>query len=234
MTQASIALNDDIAEGTVGSAMPPGFRPAVKPPNGRRARSLAVVVALHILLGWALMSGLARNVIEMVKPPLETKVVVELPPLPEPPPPPPPKKVEPVVRETAPTPPPPTFVPQAEVTPPVTAPAIAAVSEPPKVEHRIEAPAPPAPVAPAGPARQDIGIACPKQVAPDMPRKALQEGTSGTVKAQIRVVNGTVAEVTILSGPKVFHAAVRNAMMQYQCSASGEVVASQTFEFNVE
>ena len=70
---------------------------------------------------------------------------------------------------------------------------------------------------------------------PEMPRKALQEGISGVVRAQARISGGAVQEVTILSGPRVYHAAVRAAMLKYQCNAtSGEVLATQEFEFKVE
>jgi protein TonB len=44
-----------------------------------------------------------------------------------------------------------------------------------------------------------------------------------------------VREVTILSGPRVFHAAVREAMMQYKCvSGSGEAIATQEFVFRID
>ena len=68
-----------------------------------------------------------------------------------------------------------------------------------------------------------------------MPRKALQDGTTGVVKAQALIRGGVVREVTVLSGPRVFHAAVRAAMMQYKCqSGEGDVVATQEFEFKVD
>jgi protein TonB len=68
-----------------------------------------------------------------------------------------------------------------------------------------------------------------------MPRKALQDGTQGVVKAQARVSDGAVKEVTILSGPRVFHAAVREAMLQYKCSQdSVEMIAVQEFNFKIE
>jgi protein TonB len=100
---------------------------------------------------------------------------------------------------------------------------------------------PPAPSAPApapvavGPKRSAIGVACPTQVAPEMPRKALQDGTEGVVKAQIHIKGNTIVDVTILSGPRVFHAAVKAAMMQYTCvTDGGEVIATQEFNFRVE
>jgi protein TonB len=44
-----------------------------------------------------------------------------------------------------------------------------------------------------------------------------------------------VQEVTILSGPRVFHAAVKSAIAQYKCVADGpEVLATQEFSFKLE
>lgn len=68
-----------------------------------------------------------------------------------------------------------------------------------------------------------------------MPRKALQDGSEGVVKAQALVKDGAVREVTILSGPRIFHAAVKAAMMQYKCTADAtEVLATQEFVFKIE
>lgn len=68
-----------------------------------------------------------------------------------------------------------------------------------------------------------------------MPRKALLDGIQGVVRAQVLISDGIVREVNVLSGPRVFYAAVRAAMLQYQCShTSGEVVATQDFNFRVQ
>jgi protein TonB len=68
-----------------------------------------------------------------------------------------------------------------------------------------------------------------------MPRKALQDGTQGVVKAQALIRNGAVVEVTVLSGPKVFHQAVRTAMLQYKCQiVAGDVLTPQEFAFKLE
>ena len=68
-----------------------------------------------------------------------------------------------------------------------------------------------------------------------MPKKAVQDGIAGVVRAQALIRDGSVREVTILSGPRVFHAAVKAAMMQYKCSTdSGEALATQEFNFKVE
>ncbi len=52
---------------------------------GKHLTGFTVVVILHLILGWALLNGLARTVIEVIKNPLETKIIEEV----KPPPPPP-------------------------------------------------------------------------------------------------------------------------------------------------
>jgi len=55
------------------------------------------------------------------------------------------------------------------------------------------------------------------------------------VKAQALIQDGVVKNVTILSGPRVYHGVVRDAMLQYKCvSGPGEVVATQEFVFKIE
>ena len=97
--------------------------------------------------------------------------------------------------------------------------------------------APSEPPAPARPAqnRNDIGVVCPTQVPPEMPRKAIQDETEGTVRAQMRVRDGVVQDVVIISGPRVFHAAVKAAVMQYKCISdfAGDFVATQEFNFRL-
>ena len=204
-----------------------------------RVKGIVIVVVLHVLIGYALVSGMARKGLDLIKKPLEAVVIQEV--IIPPPPPPPPKKVEPPKELPKVQAPPPPFVPPPDVAPPVTstAPVIVATHTPPPATAVIAPP--PAPSAPApapvavGPKRSAIGVACPTQVAPEMPRKALQDGTEGIVKAQILIKNGVVQEVTILSGPRVFHAAVKNAIAQYKCVADGpEVLATQEFNFKVE
>src|SRR5438105_11744077 len=64
--------------------------------SGRRFTGLIVTVALHIVLIYALIHGLARKIVEVVVPPLETKIIAEVKaPRPEKPPPPPPKVATP-------------------------------------------------------------------------------------------------------------------------------------------
>jgi protein TonB len=66
-----------------------------------------VVVLLHVVIVYALVNGLARNLVEIAKKPFETQIVKEVkaPPPPEAPPPPPPKLDIP----------PPPFIPPPEI-----------------------------------------------------------------------------------------------------------------------
>lgn len=137
----------------------------------RHALQLAVVVLLHLLLGWALLYGLGHQVIEVIREPIRTQIIDE----PKPPPPPPPNPLPPPPRPAL---PPPSFVPPPEVQlpKPPPAPAITATREAPPAAARIDpappavapaaapvaAAAPPAPPAPPVrlPARLDFGGSC--------------------------------------------------------------------------
>ena len=198
----------------------------------RRVKGLIVVIALHALVGYALVSGVARQGVNVIKKPLEAVVIQEVI---IPPPPPPPRNIEKPreIPKVAATPPP--YVPPPEVAPEVisAAPVIEAVATPAPVV--IAPPSPPQPPVATGPGRTSIGLACPGQVPPEMPRRALRDGVGGVVKAQIHVKGGAIVDVTILSGPRVFHAAVKAAMLQYTCiTDGGEVIATQEFNFKVE
>ena len=198
----------------------------------RRAIGWLVVIAVHALVLYALITGTAYNALKIIKKPLEAAVIQEVI-IPPPPPPPPPKEIVKPQTPKVEAPPPP-FVPPPEVTPPVTAPAITSIQTPPPSPPVIAPPPPPAaPPAPSG--RQDMGVACPTQVRPQMPPQAARAGTTGVVRAQATIRDGHVVNVEILSGPRVFHNAVREAMMQYRCvSGSGDIVATQEFDFKLE
>jgi len=72
----------------------------------RRFGGISIVVLFHILVGYALITGLARKVVDVIREPLEAKVIEEIkPPPPDKPPPPPPKVALP----------PPPFIPPPEV-----------------------------------------------------------------------------------------------------------------------
>jgi protein TonB len=108
---------------------------AVQKDSSRRLAGLVVVVAFHGALIYALVHGLARQIVEVIRQPLETKIIEEIkaPPPDKPPPPPPPKLVMP----------PPPYIPPPEVqvqVPTVMAPTITAVTnvKPPE-EYRTPA-----------------------------------------------------------------------------------------------
>ncbi|HEY1393798.1 MAG TPA: energy transducer TonB [Methylibium sp.] len=213
----------------------PGRGKAFKPKSRFGPVGIVVMVGFHLLLGYALMSGLARKAVQIVKRPLDATIIEEVKLPPPPPPPPPPRKI---VTETpkVDAPPPPAYVPPPEVTPPATAqPAITAVQNTEALAPPLATPAMPIAPVPAGPIRQDIAVACQRQVKPVIPQHALDEGIGGTVVAEIRIRGGRVAEVQITSGPRIYHAAVKAAVMQYQCTSdANDIVATQTFEFKVD
>ncbi len=108
---------------------------AVQKDSSRRLTGLVAVVAFHVVLVYALVHGLARKIVEVVRPPLETKIIEEIkPPPPDKPPPPPPPRLAM---------PPPPYIPPPEVqvqVPVVMAPTITAVTtvKPPE-EYRTRA-----------------------------------------------------------------------------------------------
>jgi len=63
----------------------------------RRGIVVVLIIALHILAAWALASGLARKVVEVLAPPIEADIVEEVKPEDTPPPPPPPEMERPPV-----------------------------------------------------------------------------------------------------------------------------------------
>jgi protein TonB len=96
----------------------------------RQAVGLSIVILLHAAVGYALVTGLGKQLIEVIKQPIETKIIEEVkPPPPDvpPPPPPPPDRLVPppfipppeiVINTPA---PPPPVVAQVSVAPPVQA-----------------------------------------------------------------------------------------------------------------
>lgn len=224
----------------------------------RHLVGITLVILFHVAVVYALVTGLATKVVDVVRAPVETKVVEEIK---KPPPPPleivlpPPPKLQA---------PPPPFIPPPEVriaTPPVPQPTITAtiptpapapvdITPLPPVPVAPPAPAiPPAPVAPPAPpapppaapvprpSALSIGVACTTQVQPIMPRRALREGISGSVRARATIKGGKVVAVEILSSqPRgVFDSAVRNAMLQYVCqTGEDEVAAEQAFDFKLD
>jgi protein TonB len=120
---------------------------------------IAGVIALHVIIVYALVNGLAQKVVDVIKKPLETKIIEEV----KAPPPPPEIKLPPPPKLAA---PPPPFIPPPEiqVQAPKQEPVIAATSSVKPAAPQTIAPqtiAPPAPAAPPEPKRVSVKVACP-------------------------------------------------------------------------
>ncbi len=184
---------------------------------GRHAPSILAVIALHIALGYALVTGLARRVVEVIKQPIETKIIEEVKkPPPEVPPPPPPKLEVP----------PPPFIPPPEinielpkVTPPPTITTVTHTppppGPPPKPVPHPPVVAPPAP-APKPYIRREYHASY--SVKPQYPSRALRRGVTGHVVAWAHVSpSGTVTRVEIKESTNpVFNQSVIDALSQWK------------------
>jgi protein TonB len=195
----------------------------------RHMVGFGAVVVLHLLIVWALVSGLARKVVEVVKGPIEVKVIEEV--IKKPPP--PPEVIPPPPKVTA---PPPPFIPPPEINiapPPTPAPTITAVTQdaPPAPQAPVIAKV--APTAPPAPAVRAASIACAnyREVMQSIvyPREALQNGTEGEVVIEFTVAaNGSVKDVTIKSSSnRVFNRASMAVVGQLQCQSGGQDIRVQ-------
>jgi periplasmic protein TonB len=168
---------------------------------GKHVLAVSVVVLLHLLLAWALVTGLARKVVEVIKAPIETKIIEEV----KPPPPPPPENLPPPPKTA---PPPPSFMPPPEVQvnpPPTPAPTITTtqVAPPPApvtIAPAPQAAAPAAPVAapPAPPARTAPKLdfnACAKPEYNAAARRADAQGT--VVVVYTMDTNGAISDARV-------------------------------------
>jgi len=159
--------------------------------SGNKITALIIVALLHVVVGYALVTGLAYEAIKKVKEVTSAVNIEEEKPPEEPPPPPPPKEN---------TPPPPIVAPPPPISFNAPAPQVQTVNQAPP------APAPPAPVAlPAPPAAPPPPRFTPKAAAPkgnpgnwatsnDYPSRALREEREGTTG--FRVTVGTDGKVT--------------------------------------
>jgi len=150
----------------------------------KRLTGIVVVVAFHVLMGFLVVSGMGKRLVEKIKNPVETKIIEEVKPPPpqDLPPPPPPPEIK--------TPPPP-FIPPPEVV--VQAPAqqnnpIAAatnVAPPAPTAVRPQAPAASAPVGeapkPAPPAKTPAYLNVNDCTKPEYPKNSARNEEEGTV-----------------------------------------------------
>jgi len=160
--------------------------------SGNKVTALIIVALIHIVVGYALVTGLAyegaRQLIKKV-----TTVDIKEPEKPKEPPPPPPKVIAP----------PPVVVPPPKVNVAVSAPVIETVQTPP--------PAPPPVILPPPPAAPPPPRFTPKSPAPkgnpgnwatsnDYPSRALREEREGTTGFRVTVgADGRVTDCQITS-----------------------------------
>jgi len=208
----------------------------------RHLIGITFVVLLHLLLIYAMVTGLARKAVEVIKKPLSATIIEEI--KAPPPPPPPPKKIEQAPpKQQAPQ---ETYVPPPDIPVPTTsqdAPVISATtSTAPTAPHVIAPPvveAPPAPPAPPRPAVRQ-GVQCAEIEKPSFPREARKAGADkGEVNAIVQIdEQGNVFDVQIVSSnpPRVFDRAVKESLINWKkCTADGtKYKATVLIVFNTE
>ncbi len=190
---------------------------------------IAVVILLHIALVYALLNGLATKVLEVVKKPLETKIIEEI----KPPPPPPPVQLPPPPKFLA---PPPPYIPPPEVQVNVPPPPNAIQTttnvvpvETPPIAQVAPAPAPPAPAAP--PAPKTARNACPNYATAlgdqAYPRDAIREGLdSGSATVRFTVgADGQIRDVSVIQqSNRAFGRAAVSIVQTLKCVGQGRDV----------
>jgi protein TonB len=189
------------------------------------------VVLFHVIIVYALVTGLARKVVEVVKGPIEVKVIEEAIKKPPPPPdaaPPPPKLAAP----------PPPFIPPPEVNiapPPAPPPAIAAITQeaPPAPQAPVIQPAP-APAPTPAPTVRAASVVCPnyREVMQSIPypREALQDNIEGDVTVEFTVTGeGKIRDPIIRSSSnRVFNRVSLNVVQtRLTCQGQGQDVRVQ-------
>jgi len=175
------------------------YQPQTTAPS--RVVGFGLVVALHILVVYGLYSGLAKSVVEVLKGPIETKVIEELKKDEPPPPPPPPKFDEP----------PPPFVPPPEIS--VELPAAPAESTAINTQSQVKAAPPSSAVPPRSDPRRPNSQ-------PEYPPTSRRLGEAGTVVLLLLVdTDGRVkdARVDKSSGfERLDEAAVRESKSRWR------------------
>jgi protein TonB len=161
--------------------------------SGNRTAAIIIVAILHAILGYAIVTGLAYNVIKKAAEDLKTFDVEEEPPPPEETPPPPPEN-------------------QPDVPPPVVAPPpivrIDTMAPPPVVATPVAPPpvitptAPPAPPAPPAvrtvPPKSAVGNLQGLISADDYPQAALENEEQGSVSVRLAIgPNGRVSDCSV-------------------------------------
>jgi periplasmic protein TonB len=157
---------------------------------GTRLIGIGLVVLLHVVVVYALVTGLAHRAVDIIRAPIETEIIAAQKPETPPPPPPPPLQFAP---------PPPAFVPPPEIQiekpppPPPKSTAITAVTP-------VKPTEPPPPVAPAAqPVQVMPRIDASHSREPEYPPTSRRLGEQGSVVLQVLIdVDGKVIESKLL------------------------------------
>ena len=218
----------------------------------RHLIGITFVIAFHALIVYALVTGLAKKVVDVVRAPIETKVIEEIkkpPPPPEivvPPPPkleapPPPFIPPPEIQITAPPPPAPTITATTPTPPP--APVVIAPAPPPVVVAApAPAPAPPPPVAAPAPAVVSAGVVCSNYATvmgeASFPRDAQRLGLEKG-EALIQFTLSATGEVKDIKSLRASHPSfARNSIRivgDYKCTGQGrDVIVQVPFGYKLE
>jgi len=203
----------------------------------RHAIGFSFVVLLHVLVVYALVTGLAKKVVDVVRAPIETKVIEDL----VKPPPPPETVVPPPPKLEA---PPPPFIPPPEVqiaTPPPVQPTITATPTPPPEPVAIAPMAPPL-AAPAPEAPVSAAVVCSnfKAVMGDagFPREASRLGLEKG-DALIQFTLGAGGDIRDVRAVRASHPVfARNSIRivgGYKCQGQGrDVLVQVPFGYRLE
>ena len=166
---------------------------------GKNFTGIAVVILIHALVAWGIVSGLGTRMVTKVAEAVETKIVEEVKPPPPkevPPPPPPPEMKAP----------PPPFIPPVEVNvqqppPPQNVIASATNVKPATTELQKTSPTPaptPTPTAAAAPVRQAAVADFNTCATPEYPKASLRNEESGRVTISFLIgVDGRVVDSKI-------------------------------------
>jgi len=209
----------------------------------RHLVGIAFVILLHAIIIYALVSGLAKKVVDVVRAPIETKVIEEI----KKPPPPPEVVLPPPPKLEA---PPPPFIPPPEIqiaTPPPPAPTITATTQTPPPAPVVIAPTPPvaaapAPPAPPAPATASAGVVCSNYatVMGDVayPREAQRQGIErGEAVIQFTLTaSGEVKDIkAIRATHQIFARNSIRIVSEYKCQGQGrDLVVTVPFGYKLE
>jgi protein TonB len=205
----------------------------------RHFAGISFVFLFHAFIVYALVTGLAKKVVDVVRAPIETKVIEEI----KKPPPPPEIVVPPPPVLAA---PPPPFIPPPEVqiaTPPPVQPTISATTPTPPPAANITPIAPPAAPAPAAPpAPVSASVVCSNYSAVmgdnAFPKEAMRQGIEkGEALIQFTLsASGEIKDVkTVRASHPIFARNSIRVVGEYKCQGQGrDVLVQVPFGYKLE